>query len=205
MKVYRVHGSCEIRGKAGHAQQVLAALGGSRGKTPRFMLDEFQGKPFSRQWRPIKYWLDKLLLPRPDFYHLSGAFICNERALLAAGEPIERCGELLPVAIEGEQGEFKLFHVTNCINVLDRDKSEWRTEGPSKHYKQMTQTFTYLDKPAFRAERFCEETLFKIPENAVHTYCLERSGDAEDGEFKALVERHGLTGLRFEFVWSDGR
>ena len=34
-------------------------------------------------------------------------------------------------------------------------------------------------------------------------YCLERSGDPYDGEFKALVEEHDLTGLEFELIWSD--
>jgi hypothetical protein len=204
MKVYRVDPCCEIPDGNGGRKQVLASLGGQEGETPRFMLDEFHGKPFSRQWKPIRYWLDKPLLHRPDFYGLVCAFICSERALTVAGEPLEMCGELLPVEIEGERGEFRLFHVTNCINVLDRDKSRWRTLGPSKHYKHITETFTVLEKPAFNPERFGEETLFKIPEDAgVSTYCLERSGDPDDGEFKALVERQGLTGLQFEFIWSD--
>jgi hypothetical protein len=34
-------------------------------------------------------------------------------------------------------------------------------------------------------------------------YCVEFTGDPDDGEFKAVVEHHGLTGLEFELVWTD--
>ena len=197
MKVFRISRHCEVPDGTGGRRQVLAAIGGRLGKDPRFMLDEFKGKPFSRAWRPITYWVDKPLLPRPDFWGLPGGFVCNERAMTLAGEPLERCGEYLPVAIENEPGEFRFYHVTNCVNVLDPQRSGWSYYGPANEYRD-------LRKPAFRPERFGEETLFKIPEDlGVTAYCLERTGDPDDGEFKALVERHGLTGLGFELVWSE--
>jgi hypothetical protein len=61
-----------------------------------------------------------------------------------------------------------------------------------------------LKRPAFLSSRFGEETLFKIPEDrATVIYCAEFTGDPDDGEFKAVVEHHKLTGLTFELVWTD--
>jgi len=121
----------------------------------------------------------------------------NERAVELAGEPLEMSGELLPVTIEGESGNFYIYNATNCINVLDPGKTVWKSLGAQNEYREPA-------KPAFIAERFGEQSIFKFPEDgAVGIYCLERTGDADNGEFKAVVERSGLTGLRFELVWTD--
>ena len=70
--------------------------------------------------------------------------------------------------------------------------------------REGSETFRLLSKPAFHGKRFGGECLFKIPEGGAHRiYCLERSGEADDGEFKALVEHHKLTGLEFTLVWTD--
>ena len=114
-----------------------------------------------------------------------------------AGEAMESAGEYLPVEIEGEAGEYRLYHTTNCINVVDGERSGWHCYGPAGEYRELV-------RPVFKAERFGEESLFKVPENhGIRSYCLERSGDPDDGEFKAVVEHHGLTGLSFELIWSD--
>lgn len=116
---------------------------------------------------------------------------------------MEMAGEYLPVEIEGEPGLFQFYHITNCSNVLDPDKSQWHILKASKLNKGNVETLKELVKPAFRTERFGEESLFKIAEDfGTRSYCLERSGDPDDGEFKAVVERQGLTGLRFDLVWS---
>jgi hypothetical protein len=75
--------------------------------------------------------------------------------MLLAGEAMEMAGEYLPAEIEGEPGEFSFCHITNCINVLDPSKSEWEQCGLGR----------LLKRPAFRPERFGEESLFKIPED----------------------------------------
>ncbi len=49
-----------------------------------------------------------------------------------------------------------------------------------------------------------EAWVFKIPDaRRTNMYCVEFTGDPDDGEFKALVEHHGLTGLQSKLVWSD--
>ena len=159
---------------------------------------EFSGNPFSRKWKQLKLYIDKPLLPRPDFYTFGwSVFVCNERARTIVGEALEMAGELLPVGIEGDKGRYWVFNCTNCINVTDLKKSKWRKIGKTGSHR-------ILERPAFLAERFGEESIFKIPDNnGSPIYCLERSGDPDDGEFKALVEKHGLTGLEFELIWSN--
>ena len=199
MRVYRLttrYGTPDpVRG----TPQVFRSLGGCVGGEPRWFLDAFRGKPLARRWRPVRYWLDRPLLPRPDFFLHGGFLICGDRATTLAADALEMSGESFPVEVENEPGPWHLYHVTNCINALDPDRSTWSYEGRNREFR-------YLDKPAFHPDRFGEESLFKIPEDhGLHTYCLERTGDPDDGEFKALAERNALTGLDFVRVWeSDG-
>jgi hypothetical protein len=194
MKVYSI--STAAKPPKGRFKE-YASLGIPRKDLPFLRLGRggFSGRPFPAKWKPIEFYIDNPLLPRPDFYSLGvGAFVCNERARVVGGEPLEMTGELFPVTVEGEKGTFYVYNCTNCLNVVDPENSVWETLGE----------FKLLGKPAFFGERFGEESLFKIPQNgASNIYCLERSGEADDGEFKAIVEKHGLTGLEFELVWSD--
>jgi hypothetical protein len=161
---------------------------------------EFDGKPFSKKWKKQKLYIENPKLPLPDFFTFgTGKFVCNERARELAAEPLEMCGEFLPVEIEREKGKYWLYNVTNCFNVVDREKSKWRDLG-------MGDDARILEHPAFIGERLGEESLFKIPEdNGGTIYCLERTGDADVGEFKALVEQQHLIGLEFELVWTEKR
>ena len=154
------------------------------------------GKPFSRRWRPLHLYVSMPLLPRPDFFDFGcGTFVCTNRAAELAGEPLGMCGELLPVKVEREKGRFFVYNVTNCINALDYRKSKWETLSPGKRQ---------LIKPSFLAERLGELSIFKIPEDfGLSIYCLERSGDPDEGEFKAVVEHRSLTGLHFKLIWTD--
>ncbi len=157
----------------------------------------FKGMPFNR-WKRQDFFIEKPLVPKPNFFGIGPtAFVCDEKARELAGEPLEMSGEFLSIRVEGEPGKYWIYNVTNCINVVDIKSSKWRRFGPGASGRIMEQ-------PAFFASRFGEEVIFKIPEDrATLMYCAERTSDPEDGEFKALVERHGLTGLEFELVWSD--
>jgi hypothetical protein len=185
---------------SGSPRQKYASLGSPSDRIIKRDSNEFQGKPYSKKWSPYAVWLDKPRLPRPDFFAYDPQVLCcTERAIKLAGEPMETAGELLPIRIEGEKTKLWLLNITECINVVDHKNSQWREWGPGGP------AFRSLVTPAFRSERFGEHTsLFKIPEDyGLTIYCLERSGDVYDGEFKALVEHHGLTGLEFELIWTD--
>lgn len=158
-----------------------------------------QGVPFNK-WKQQTFYIDKPLYPRPNFFNIDpAAFVCDERARELAAEPLEMSGEFLPIKVEGEKGKFWIYNCTNCINVVDTKKSKYWKFGPEPDDRQM-------DHPAFFASRFGEESIFKIPEDrATLLYCAETTGDADDGEFKALVEKNGLTGIEFKLVWSDDK
>lgn len=167
-------------------------------RSGRLTYEKFSGRPYPFKWKAVELYIENPLYPRPDFYNFgTGKFVCNERAREQAGEALEMAGELLPVSIEGESGEFYIFNCTNCINVLDREKSRWKVFGPMGQFRT-------LEQPAFYPQRFGEECLFKIAEDGGSViYCLERTGDALDGEFKAVVEECGLKGLEFRLVWTN--
>jgi hypothetical protein len=157
--------------------------------------DDLNGTPFARKWRPIQLHVSMPLLPHPDFYNFgTGTFVCTTKAAELAGEPLGMCGELLPVKVEREKGSFFIYSVTNCINAVDYSKSKWERLLNKK----------CLVKPAFVADRLGELSIFKIPEDfGLKIYCLERTGNPDDGEFKAVVEHCGLTGLHFELIWAE--
>lgn len=165
----------------------------------RFISDggEFRGVPFNK-WKRQTFYIEKPLYPKPNFFHVGvGIFVCDEKARELAAEPLEMSGEFLPIKVEGEKGKFWIFNCTNCINVVDAKKSKWRKFGPGPDDRMM-------ERPAFFGSRFGEERVFKIPEDrATLVYCVEFTGDADDGEFKAVVEDSGLTGLKFELVWTN--
>ena len=158
------------------------------------------GSPFGRKWIPQTFYIEKPLIPKPNLFWIGpSAFVCDEKARELAGEPLEMSGEFLLIHVEGEKGKYWIYNITNCINVVDSKKSKWQKLGPGPNDRQLL-------KPSFIEARFGEESIFKIPEDrGARMYCLECSGDADDGEFKAVVEHHGLTGLEFELVWDDER
>ncbi len=159
--------------------------------------EAFNGVPFGK-WKTQKFYYEQPLAPKSNFVHLcASAFVCDEKAREIAGGPMEMSGEFLPIRVEGGKGKFWIYNITNTINVLDLKRSRWEKLGPRPDDRA-------LQKPAFISSRFGEETIFKIAEDrGTGMYCVEFSGDADDGEFKTIVEQSGLTGLTFKLVWTD--
>ena len=157
----------------------------------------FNGVPFGRKWKVPTFYIEKPLIPKPNFFRVCLAVACDEKVRQIVGEAMEMAGEFLPIQVEGEKGEFWIYNITNTINVVDRGKSDWLDLGSEPDDRM-------LRKPAFIPSRFGDETIFKIPEDrGARMYCVEFTGDPDDGEFKAVVEHHKLTGLEFIPVWSD--
>jgi hypothetical protein len=160
--------------------------------------EPFKAVPFGRSWKVPIFYIEEPLIPRPNFFNVGvSAFVCDEKARELAAEPLEMSGEFLPIKVEGEKGKYWIYNCTKCINVVNPKASKWSKFGPRPNDRMM-------EKPAFYAARFGEGTIFKIPEDrATLVYCAEFTRDWEDGEFKAVVEHHGLTGLIFEEIWSN--
>ncbi len=95
--------------------------------------------------------------------------------------------ELLPLSCNRR----KLFalNVTYVVNCLDKKKSRLALPHLIVEY-------------AFRPKRL-GVSLFKIPETRkMEILCVEGAAAPLD-EFKGAVEHYGLTGLRFEKLWSS--
>src|SRR5689334_5593554 len=125
MKVFQI--SCDAKPPDSRAEHYTPVVASERDRH-WLGLDEFSGQPFSRKWRPIQLHISMPALPTPDFYDFGiGVFVCHQRAARLCGEPLEMCGELLPVTLEREKGRFFLYNVTNCINAVDYKRSKWKT------------------------------------------------------------------------------
>ncbi len=138
---------------------------------------------------------------KADFYFFGpGALVCSKRAIdTCALAPLEDEGEFLPVRIKGMPGKYFLFNSSNCTNYLNEKLTVWKKSRAGTGLSQ-------ISKHVFRAQRIGEDCLFKlIEEGGVNLYCLDRTGDYYDDEFKALVETEKLTGLAFKTVWTGGR
>lgn len=192
MKVFRITADAKPLGS--NAEHYAPLVSASKRDEAFLKWDDFSGRAFPRKWRRIGLCVSMPRLPRPDFYDFgTGVFVCSAKAAKLAGEPLGMCGELLPVKVQREKGNFFIYNVTNCINAVDQRKSQWETLLPGKRQ---------LVKPAFVPDRLGELSIFKVVEDfGTNIYCLERSGNSDDGEFKAVVEHFGLTGLRFELIW----
>jgi len=155
--------------------------------------DLFLGAPYPKKWRVPNLYVRTPKRPVPSFYSFGGPFVISEEVLDLVGGALVDSGELLRVKIIDKKEKYYLYNCTNCMNVVDKKKSIFSPIGD----------FQRLEHPAFLATRFEDETLFKIEEDAgCNIYCLERTGEVEDGEFKALVDHHKLTGLEFELIWT---
>ena len=99
-------------------------------------------------------------------------------------------GELLPLPYQGQ--EYTLLNVTECINCLDEEHTEWVYHLGTK---------IQIAKYVFHPDRFSESTIFKIPQTRRgEILTVEGLKDPED-EFKYVVEKEGLKGIEFEMLW----
>ena len=194
MNVYRV---CTFVETGNNYRQVFAA---AEHTDAIDTIEYFDGKPLRKAPPRVTLRLDRPKLPPGDFLHFgaSKVLLPGPRAMNAVGELLRQSGQLFPLKVKGLKHEYQLLNVTRLLkDVLDKKKSAYRK---MRTYKQ-------LEKPAFHASRIpADVQLFKIPQNfGIVIYCVERTGKVADGEFKALVEKHKLTGVEFGLVWSDGK
>lgn len=86
------------------------------------------------------------------------------------------------------------MNVLEIVDCLDREKTKWKIGRSGK-------PFGTIEEYRFVPERFTNSSLFRVPKQ-VALLALTGTSDAQM-EFKTLVERSGLTGLKFEEIWSQ--
>jgi hypothetical protein len=156
---------------------------------------QMDGTPKLESWKAPNVLIYMPKLKRGDFFQFaSNHLITSPRATEALRNFLEMSGELLPVPYKGE--EYTLLNVTECIDCLDQDKCEWLLNKD-------TGERIYPLKYVFRRGWFTESPLFKIPESCAREVLLVEGMRNPDQEFRAVVERNGLKGLRYTLLWSD--
>jgi hypothetical protein len=168
-----------------------------------FLTDEkdlpyyFDGPPYRHLWKPFEVYSYKPRREEPDFWHVwvpGTAWAIRPEAFEAVPELavlLGYSGELLALPYEGRA--FELFNVTECIDALDKERTVWRyyDDGDVADVRE----------PVFRVDRL-GANIFKVPEDSFQRiYFWE--GDDWQSQFRGLVERAGLTGLEFKFLYSE--
>lgn len=149
------------------------------------------GSPRAMSWRPLHLVARPRETPLADFMKLGyGGLVVSPRAFELTRHVLERCGELLPVHLRGE--EYRLLNVRPPSPCLDPEGTEWREVGGRP---------VHIARYAFDPAGFPPGNLFKIPELARdRIFCFEGRHPREN-ELPHLVRGAGLTGLVLETVW----
>src|SRR6266542_652906 len=185
MKVYR------IAHDSNHYQFLLP----KREKDALFFYD-FDGTSRAVNWRPPPMTLfTKGKLQRGDFFQFAqGVVISNSRGVDALNVAFfEPAGELLPLTVGKEM--YYVLNVTRCIDCLDEETTTREGDDPIVPGSIVQYRFRSQALPAIG--------LFKIPETARTEVLLVEGIRDRDDEFSAIAERHALTGLQFELLWSS--
>ncbi len=149
--------------------------------------------PKAEIWVPPLVYVHMPKLKEGDFYNSGrGILIPSPRATAALRMHLEMAGELLPLPYKGQ--EFTVLNVTECINCLDQEKTEWI-------YGQTTGAKIGIKTYVFHRNRFSESRIFKIPETHKSEILVVEWVEGTEDEFKYTVESAGLKGLIFEKIW----
>jgi len=165
---------------------------GSETEREEYSLD---GGSKLKRWKPLPIFEgDPGLKPVGNFAHCwDGGFIIDVRASSVLKPILEKCAELLPL----QRYKGNLYHLLNVLeplDCLDDRRTKWRIG--KKHGKRIG-----IDEYQFIPSKLTNTTLFRLPKRVALFTAVGRPGSKV--EFKTIVEREGLTGLKFEEIWSE--
>ena len=150
----------------------------------------FPGGPIGNDWKPFAVEFCSRKEGHFDLQWLLGASTVLFRAAvcdrLAA---VLRQGEIELLPFPTPYGEFMLGNVINVVNCLDREKTVFRPNAKVIEY--------YVFRP-----QAVRGALFKVPDDPSSIFVPEYTGDPAT-EFKAAVQYHGLTGIKFDLLWES--
>jgi hypothetical protein len=149
---------------------------------------KFQGEPAEDKFVPLEVYVRRTSLKKPDIWEVFRTFGFEKNALGILSLPLEKAGELFDIPLE--KRKLTILNCTYVIDCLDLEKAKFDPATP-----------WIIDEFAFHANRL-DYSLFKIPQNTKILFAVEGLASPDD-EFKPLVEKHKLTGIRFEKLWSD--
>ena len=156
--------------------------------------DLMQSKPRLDTWSPPSVYLNKPKLKLGDFCNAFDHYIIsNQRATNLLRTHFESAGELLPLPYEGNT--YYVINVTRCVDCLDELASTWSIQ--SGNYRG------WILRHIFVLDRLPRSGIFRIPAvGGNQIFTVEGLTDQEE-DFRAIVQREGLKGLKFKEVWSS--
>ena len=144
---------------------------------------------------PLPMYFEKTKLKPGDFaYSFCGGYALDSRACEVLRPILEQSCELLPL-LPHEEETFHLLNVLEIVDCMDEEGTRFAISKATGHKT------IQIEKYQFAPDRFSESPLFKLPRRVG---LLTVTGlIAPELEFKTIVEREGLTGLKFEELWSE--
>lgn len=150
-------------------------------------VQSFDGRKKINDWNPIKVkrMYDREFSNTPGFSAHIPVF--DEKALSSLRDLIEDNAEVLP--LDCEEGDFYAINVTNVLDCIDYDKSQYKTFRDGKRIMRFT-------KYVFNPEKVTSQNLFKISDEP-----LKRPFVSD--KFRKRIIECGLTGFVFELAWDS--
>lgn len=152
---------------------------------------DFDCQALGASWRPLEFYVHNPKRARGNFLNIGpGLFALDQTAREALLDLLEMCGELLPATIEGQDERVDILNVLECVNALDRKKSRIEPTG-------------LVSKYVFHVDRLSESSIFKIPQSSRAEILTYTGIKNPVDEFRFRYAESGLTGLKFDLLWSD--
>ena len=147
---------------------------------------KFDGYPVGDSWEPLEFYVRRPTLKKPDIWGVADTLAFEKNAVAVLQLCLDQAGEQLRLPFQ--KRNLIVLNVTYVIDALDKKRSVYPPDMPDM-----------IRKYVFHADRL-DYSLFKIPETR-EILTVEGLASPDD-EFKPLVEKHGLKGLRFDELWS---
>ncbi len=131
----------------------------------------------------------------PDISRISvpANLILGPHATSLVKDVVSDVAELLPVPFNDEV--WSLLNVYNVIGAVDKSNCQYKIRKNGK--------VGSLQKLAFYPDKVPHAKLFKVPENPTSVYFAEHHPDDSADNFKNIVEKNKLSGIKFISVWEN--
>lgn len=154
----------------------------------------FNGNSLKKKWKPIKV---KKMEPDRDQPKIRPLGDHPEFVITAISKKAKEvlddliCDEVEFLGLDCDEGRYYAVNITNVLNAIDRNKSEYKTFRDGKR-------IMYFIKYSFiNNKKLSNSHIFKITDELYgnHPFVSET--------FKKRVEENGLEGFVFEEVWDS--
>ncbi len=151
--------------------------------------EALDGRQMIDEWEPIE--LKRMYgegMPLSDFPYFYGRPVMSDEAINVLSPFINNSVEYLNVLFE--EKKYTMVNVTKVLNVIDYEKSEYKTFSDGKKIMRFI-------KYNFRmCDELLENDIFKLIDEP-------RRAPFVSDRFKKCVEENKLTGFTFELVWDS--